>query len=389
MSVGQTGSVSPFDGEFLIVAGEASGEMYGAEVARKLFERFPAARIFGLGGDRMREAGVELLGDIGATAVVGPFEAVSHFGRLFRLFRKLTARIEAAPRPAAAIFIDFPDFNMRLARRARLAGVPVVYYISPQVWAWRSGRIRELRDTVDKMLVILPFEERLYREAGVDVEFVGHPLVDMVRTRMPRNVFLAKYGLDPAHPLIALLPGSRRKELKYILPTLVRAVDLILTRKPGVQFALPIAPGLDRPFVERLLAGRPVSIVSGDTYEAIRYSRAAIVASGTATLETALLGTPEVIVYRIGKATWWLGKVMLRVRMFGLVNIILGEEIVPELFQDRFTPENVAEQTLRLMDDVWYQSRIRNQYERVRRQLGGGDVAGRVSDVVADMVRPS
>lgn len=374
------------DVEFLVVAGEASGDMYGAQVVRRLRERFPDARFFGLGGDRMREQGVELLSDISQTAVVGPFEAVGHFAGLFRLFRQLTSRVEAAPRPAAGIFIDFPDFNMRLARRAHLVGVPVIYYVSPQVWAWRPGRVRELGQIVDKMLVILPFEERIYRDAGLDAEFVGHPLVDTVSARLTRQVFLTRYRLDPGRPLVALLPGSRRKELKYILPTLCLAVDKISAHKPETQFVLPVAPGLEPAFINRFIRTRPITTVSGDRYEAIRYSRAAIVASGTATLETALLGTPEVIVYRIGRATWWLGKLMLKVRMFGLVNIILGEEIVPELFQDRMTPDNVAQATIRLMDDVWLQSRIRNQYERLRRQLGGGDVAARVAEVVAGVV---
>jgi lipid-A-disaccharide synthase len=363
--------------------------MYGAAVARRLRERFPEAVLFGLGGEGMRASGVELVADISRTAVVGPFEAISHFGSLFRIFRQLTARIEAPSGPSAAVFIDFPDFNMRLARRARARGVPVIYYVSPQIWAWRPGRIDELRQIVDKMLVILPFEEKIYRDAGIDVEFVGHPLVDTVRPRLARKVFLEKYGLDPSRPIVALLPGSRRKELRYILPTLCRAADRILATKPETQFVLPVAPGLRHEFVLGLLGSHRFKIVVGDTYEAIRYARVAIVASGTATLETALLGTPQVIVYRIGRATWWLGKLMLRVRMFGLVNIVLGEEIVPELFQDRMTPENIERETIRLLDDVWAQSRIRNQYERVRRKLGGGDVASRVADVVCRMaIRP-
>jgi lipid-A-disaccharide synthase len=360
--------------------------MYGAQVASKLRDRFPDCRRFGLGGERMRAAGVELFADISRTAVVGPFEAIGHFAGLFQLFRRLTARIESHPRPVAAIFIDFPDFNMRLARRAKAAGIPVIYYISPQIWAWRPGRVRELREIVDRMLVILPFEADIYREAGVEVEFVGHPLVDTVQARLGRDAFLARYGLDVRRPVVAILPGSRRKELRYILPTVLRGADRILEAKPDTQFVLPVASGLDPDYVRGFLGDRPVTLVVGDTYEAIRYARAAVVASGTATLETALLGTPQVIVYRIGRATWWLGKLMLRVRMFGLVNIILGEEIVPELFQDRLTPENVARETVRLMDDVWAQSRIRSHYERVRRQLGGGDVASRVVDAVESAV---
>jgi lipid-A-disaccharide synthase len=207
-----------------------------------------------------------------------------------------------------------------------------------------------------------------------------------VQARLGRDAFLARYGLDVRRPVVAILPGSRRKELRYILPTVLRGADRILEAKPDTQFVLPVASGLDPDYVRGFLGDRPVTLVVGDTYEAIRYARAAVVASGTATLETALLGTPQVIVYRIGRATWWLGKLMLRVRMFGLVNIILGEEIVPELFQDRLTPENVARETVRLMDDVWAQSRIRSHYERVRRQLGGGDVASRVVDAVESAV---
>ena len=374
--------------QFVIVAGEASGDMYGADVARALKRRFQGARIFGLGGDHMREAGVELVSDISHTAVVGPFEAIGYFGTLYGVFRKIVDRIESEP-PAAAILIDFPDFNLRLAGRIKAAGVPIIYYISPQVWAWRAGRVRQIRDLVDRMLVILPFEEDIYRRAGVDVEFVGHPLLDMVRPRMSKSVFLTKYRLDGSKPVVAILPGSRKKELRFVLPTLCLAADLIRRQKPETQFVLPVASGLDTDYVRRFIGGRPIRLVVGDNYEAIRYSRAAMVASGTATLETALLGTPEVIVYRIGKATWLLGKVLLKVRMFGLVNIILGEEVVPELYQDAMTPENVAQTTLKLMDDVWTQSRIRGNYERLRRQLGKGNVAERVAEAVYEVVNSS
>ncbi len=374
--------------QFLLVAGEASGDMYGAEVARALKRKFRGSRIFGLGGERMRDAGVESVADISHTAVVGPFEAISHFGSLYRVFRNLSRLVEDQP-PSAAVLIDFPDFNMRLAGRLKALGIPVVYYISPQIWAWRPGRVNQIREVVDKMLVILPFEEEIYRRAGIDVEFVGHPLLDNVHPRMARGAFLAKYRLDNNKPLVALLPGSRRKELRYILPTVCLAVDRILAEKPDTQFVLPVATGLPEDFVRGFLGSRPIRLVKGDTYDAIRYSRAAIVASGTATLETALLGTPEVIVYRIGRATWLLGKFLLKVRMFGLVNIILGEKVVPELYQDRMTEANVAEVTLKLMDDVWIQSEIRGNYEKLRRKLGAGNVAGKVADAVAGVVNSS
>ena len=370
---------------FLIVAGEASGDMYGADVALSLIRKFPDCQIYGLGGQRMRDAGVQLEGDISKTAVIGPFEVVSSLASLYRVFRRLAERVEAEP-PTAAILIDFPDFNLRLGKRVKDAGVPVVYYVSPQVWAWREGRVKQLRKLVNKMLVIFPFEEEMYRKAGVDVEFVGHPLVDTVRATKSKEEFCAAYKLDPRKPILALLPGSRPKEVRFILPTLCEAATLIGQRKPDTQFVLPMASGLHRNLIDELIQTRPITIVTNDTYNAVRYARAAVVASGTATLETALLGTPEVIVYRISQASWLLGKALLKVRLFGIVNIILGEEVVPELFQEKMTAEGVSNIALRLMDDVWIQSRIRGNYEKLRRQLGSGNVADRVVDAVAKVI---
>jgi lipid-A-disaccharide synthase len=368
-----------------MVAGEASGDMYGAEVARSLLRKYPGCRIYGLGGPRMREVGVEIQSDMRHTAVVGPFEAISHLGRLYKVFRQLAERIEAQP-PTAAILIDFPDFNLRLAKRVKDAGSPVIYYVSPQVWAWREGRVKQIRNVVNKMLVIFPFEEQIYRGAGVNVEFVGHPLIDMVRPTKSKQQFCTEYKLDPREPIVALLPGSRRKEVRYILPTLCDAAERIAALKPETQFVLPMAPGLERPFIESIIQKKPIRVVANDTYNAVRYSRAAIVASGTATLETALLGTPEVIVYRISRATWFLGKFLLKIRMFGIVNIVLGEEVVPELFQDKMTSENISKAAIKLMDDVWIQSHIRGNYERLRRQLGSGNVPERVVNAVAEVV---
>ncbi|HEX4997856.1 MAG TPA: lipid-A-disaccharide synthase [Terriglobia bacterium] len=375
---------------FLIVAGEASGDMYGADVARSLFRRFPGCEVFGLGGEKMRKAGVALESDIRHTAVVGPFEVVSQLGALYRVFRRLAERVAEAP-PAAAILIDFPDFNLRLAKRIRKTGCPVVYYISPQVWAWRPGRVQEIRQLVDKMLVIFPFEEEIYQRAGVDAEFVGHPLVDVVRATKTKQEFCRDYGLDPARPIVAMLPGSRPKEVRYILPTLCESAERITSERqasgsPLPQFVIPAAPNLDKRLIAGIVGDRAITVVTGETYNVVRHARAAIVASGTATLETALLGTPEVIVYRISGATWFLGKFLLKVRLFGIVNIILGEEVVPELFQDKFTPELVARTTIRLMDDVWVQSKIRGSYETLRRELRGGKVADRVVDAVARLL---
>ena len=371
---------------FLLVAGESSGDMYGADVALALMGRFPGCEVFGLGGQKMRRAGVDLEGDIEHTAAMGPLAAFSQLGGLYRVFRRLADRIETTP-PDAAILIDFPDFNLRLARRIKAANIPIIYYISPQVWAWRAGRVKQIRELVTKMLVIFPFEERIYKEAGVDVEFVGHPLIETVRATKTKEEFCHAYGLDPKKATIAILPGSRKKEIRHILPTLCEVVDRIRAAKPGTQFVLPAAPNLDRTLIDNIVGSRRIRILQGDTYNALRYSRAAIVASGTATLEAALLGTPEVIVYRISPIeAWFLGHFFLKVRLFGIVNIILGEEVVPELFQDRFTTELVSEAAIRLLDDVWLQSKIRGNYETLRRQLRGGKVAERVADAVAGVI---
>jgi lipid-A-disaccharide synthase len=369
-----------------MVAGESSGDMYGADVALALMGRFPGCRIFGLGGEKMRQAGVELEGDIRHTAAMGPLAAVGQLGDLFRVFRRLADRIETSP-PDAAVLIDFPDFNLRLAKRIKAARIPIIYYISPQVWAWRASRVNQIKQLVTRMLVIFPFEERIYKDAGVDVEFVGHPLIDKVRSTKTKDEFYRLYKLDPKRPVVAILPGSRKKEIRHILPTLCEVVERILAAKPYTQFVLPAAQDLERGLLEEIVENHPIKIVHNDTYNALRYARAAIVASGTATLEAALLGTPEVIVYRISAMeAWFLGKFFLKVRLFGIVNIILGEEVVPELFQDRFTPELVSDAAMKLMDDVWLQSRIRGNYETLRRQLRGGNVAERVANAVAGVI---
>ena len=371
-----------------MVAGESSGDMYGADVALALMGRFPGCRIFGLGGQKMRQAGVELEGDIRHTAAMGPLAAFSQLGSLFQVFRRLVDRLETSP-PDAAILIDFPDFNLRLAKRIKAANIPVIYYISPQIWAWRKGRIKQVRALVTKMLVIFPFEEKIYRDANVDVEFVGHPLIETVRATRTKEEFCRAHNIDSRKPILAILPGSRKKEIRHILPTLCEVADRILTSKPETQFVLPAAPNLDRSLIDKIVGNRRIKIIQGDTYNTLKYARAAIVASGTATLEAALLGTPEVIVYRISPVeAWFLGKFFLKVRLFGIVNIILGEEVVPELFQNRFTPELVSQAAMKLMEDVWWQSRIRGNYETLRRQLRGGKVAERVANAVAGAINP-
>ena len=372
--------------KILLSCGEPSGELYGAELLRHLQARVPGLEGFGLGGDRLEAQGLRLVAHVRDLAVVGLLEVLSHLRRLRAIFRQLLMEVDR-DRPDVAVLVDYPDFNLRLARELRRRGVPVVYYVSPQVWAWRKGRLRTIRETVARMLVIFPFEESLYREAGVPVTFVGHPLVDLVqRTGDPRP-FLEAHGLSPERPVLALLPGSRSKEAAYNLPPLAAAIPLIRSARPDVQFLLALAPSLDPTLLEGPLRGLGVSVVKDQTAAALSAASLALVASGTATVETALLDTPMVVVYRISPLTYALGRPFVQVPHFAMVNLIAGRRVVPELMQKDFTAERVAAESLRLLTDRAATEAMRGDLARVRGLLGPPGASGRAAEVVADILR--
>ncbi|HEV7501628.1 MAG TPA: lipid-A-disaccharide synthase, partial [Vicinamibacteria bacterium] len=295
----------------LISCGEASGDLYGAELVRHLQERVPALEVVGLGGDRLQAQGASLFAHVRDLAVVGLLEVVSHLRHLRRVFRRVLDDVDRQP-PDAAVLVDYPDFNLRLAKALHRRGVPVIYYVSPQVWAWRRGRLGAIRDTVARMLVIFPFEEALYRDAGVPVTFVGHPLVSIAQRSADPAAFRTQHGFDPGRPLIALLPGSRPKEVTHNLPPMAAAVDVLRQARPDLQFVAAVAPSLDPALVARGLAGRAVTVVHDRTHAALSAATAAIVASGTATVEAALIGTPMVVVYRLSPWTYRLGRRFVR-----------------------------------------------------------------------------
>jgi lipid-A-disaccharide synthase len=367
----------------LISCGEASGDLYGAELVRHLRERAPDLEVSGLGGDRLQADGASLIAHVRDLAVVGLLEVVSHLRHLRSVFRRVLADVDAR-RPDVAVLVDYPDFNLRLARALRARGVPVVYYVSPQVWAWRRGRLRAIRDTVSRMLVIFPFEEALYLDARVPVTFVGHPLVSLVRRTAEPAGFLREIGLDPARPVIALLPGSRPKEVAHNLPPMAGAVDVLAAARPDLQFLIAVAPSLDPETVRRELGGRPVTVVHDRTHEALSAATAAVVASGTATVETALLGVPMVVVYRLSAWTYRLGRRFVRVPYYAMVNLIAGRGIVPELIQSDFTPERVAGELLPLLADTGARRAMEAGLSEVRDKLGGAGASARA----ADQVRP-
>lgn len=368
----------------LVSCGEPSGDTYGADLVRHLREQLPSLDVVGLGGDHLREQGAALIAHVRELAVVGIVEVIRHLPRLRRTFRAVLDDVDRV-RPDAAVLVDYPDFNLRLAAELKKRGVPVVYYVSPQVWAWRPGRIRSIRRVVDHMMVIFPFEEELYRAAGIPVTFVGHPLVELVQPRA-RPTMASALALDAGRPVVAVLPGSRRREVGFIAPELDRAVRRLAELRPDLQFVVAVAPSLDPAYVARLFAGAPVRLVHGRTHEVLAASSVALVASGTATVETALLGVPMVVVYRLSPLTYHLGRHFVRVPHVAMANLIAGERAVPELIQGGFTAEAVVRETLALLEDPARAERVRQALARVRTRLGEPGASRRASEVVASVM---
>jgi lipid-A-disaccharide synthase len=369
----------------LLVAGEASGDLHGSHVARALLVQQPGLQLLGVGGRHMHEAGVEIICDVRDLAVVGAVEALHSVRRLWSVYHALLERVERQP-VDAVLLIDFPGFNLKLAKAMTQRGFRVLYYIAPQIWAWRPGRIHKIRRRVRKLFVILPFEEALYRQSGIDAEFVGHPLLDVVHPRLSRAEFCARRVLDPHGPIVGLLPGSRRSEIRYLLPPMLEAAALIQSRLETTQFVLPLADTLEPGDVEGLLAAAkvPVHLVQHETYEAMQAADVLLATSGTVTLEAALLGTPMIIVYKAHPCTYRLARLVMRVSKIGLPNIIAGRAIVPELWQGAVTAENMAAQAVELLTNPMRNAAMRAALATIRSQLGAPGVAARVASGILE-----
>jgi lipid-A-disaccharide synthase len=405
--------------ELLIVAGEASGDLHGARLLAELRRLLPGVRAFGLGGGELRAAGLEAVADSSEVAVVGIFEVVRVLPRIRQVFAALLAEVDRR-RPRAAVLIDFPDFNLRLARQLARRGIAVIYYISPQVWAWRRGRVRTIARRVDRMLVLFAFEVDFYRRSGVRAVHVGHPLVDEV----PQLPSAWDRALAPGEPLrLALLPGSRRGEIEALLPVMLAAADR-LARELPLALTLIRAPGIPEAalarhvedFLERRGAGGgaagaglagsgaagrgaaqgppvpgaglalPVRVVSDDRFDAIADSHLALCASGTATLEVGLLGTPMIVLYRLAWWTYVLARVLVRLPNFAMVNLVLGREVVPELLQGEAEPERIAAEASRLLADGGARARVRAALAELRPRLGEGGASARAARQVAEVL---
>ena len=371
----------------MIVAGEASGDLHGGNLVREMQRIDPDLSFYGVGGERMKAAGVKLLADAADMAVVGLTEVVFKLGTILRAMHHLKTSLRKE-RPDLVILIDYPDFNLSLARTARQLGLKVLYYISPQVWAWRKGRIDTIRKSVDRMAVILPFEEQFYREAGVDVTFVGHPLLNEVRKKYARTEAMKRFGLKDEAITIGLLPGSRRSEVERLLPEMLKACRILMEKLSPLQFVLPIAGTLDSDFVRDILRQFPVpvNVIPDEIYDVIAVSDVAIVASGTATLETALLETPMVVIYKVSASSYAIGRRFVHVDHISLVNIIAGRTIVPELIQEEANPEQIASEVRELIVRRGKAREMKTALSEIRGKLGTPGASQRTARIACDMV---
>jgi lipid-A-disaccharide synthase len=370
-----------------IVAGEASGDLHGGNLVREMHQFDPDLFFYGVGGARMKTAGVKLIADAADMAVVGLTEVVFKLGLILQILHRLKTSLKTE-RPDLVILIDYPDFNLALARTARRFGIKVFYYISPQVWAWRKGRIATIRKCVDRMAVILPFEEHFYREAGVDATFVGHPLLDEVKKKYTRPEAIKRFGLKDEAITVGLLPGSRRSEVARLLPEILRACRILEDKLSPLQFVLPLAGTLDPNFVRDILRQFPVqvNVIRDEIYDVIAVSDVAIVASGTATLETALLEIPMVVVYKVSASSYTIGRSFIHVDHISLANIIADRAVVPELIQDDANPERIAAEVKELLIRGGKAREMKAALAEIRGKLGTPGASQRTARIAWEML---
>ncbi len=377
----------PAPASILISAGEASGDYYAAELLKHLRSRWPDCAFFGCAGPHLRGLGVDPVIRTEDLAVVGIVEVLAHLPRIWRRFQTLVAAARRR-RPQIAILTDSPDFHFRVAARLKRLGIPVVYLVAPQVWAWRRGRVKTMRRIIDRLLCIFPFEERFFRENGVPATYIGHPLAARVKPTLTRDEFFRKHNLPSDRPLVAVLPGSRRSEALRHLPELKNAAA-ILSRDRAISFVLPASPTCGAAFFEQPLAGSPIRAVEGDAWNAMAWCDVALAASGTVTVEAALLGAPMVAYYRVADLSWAIGRILVKVPFYTMVNLIAGREVVPELMQDAMTGPRIAAETVRLLDNVSERAKMKKDLAEVAARLGdtNGDVMARAADEVEAVLR--
>jgi lipid-A-disaccharide synthase len=373
----------------MIVAGEASGDLHGSNLVKAMLSIDSSLKFYGIGGERLKSAGVDIIADSSDMAVVGITEVVSKLGFILKVRYELKKSIKE-DRPDLLILIDYPDFNISLAKTAKKNNVKVFYYISPQVWAWRKKRINDLANCVDRMAVILPFEKDVYDRVPLDVGFVGHPLLDTVKRTRSRGEILSELGLEANRKIVVILPGSREKEVTRLLPEMLGAAEILKKKIPSIQFVLPLANTLPIELISDITDHYAVDatiVQNTSIYDAVGESDMAMVASGTATLEVALLEIPMIIVYKVSPFTYLAGKIFINVEHIGLVNIIAGKRVVPELIQGDATAEKIAEEMLAILSDETAMDRIRGDLRDIRQTLGNPGAAERTAGLAYELLQ--
>jgi lipid-A-disaccharide synthase len=370
-----------------LVAGEVSGDLHGSHLVEAIQRIEPEVQFLGVGGEGLKRRGMKLLYPAHSLSVVGLTEVFIKLRSILEALRRLKKSLDQE-RPDLVILIDFPDFNLRLAKIAHRRGIPILYYISPQVWAWRPKRIKLIARLVKKMVVLFPFEVPLYEAAGVDVEWVGHPLLDIVKPILPKEVAFQQFGLDPKRRTIGLLPGSRMHEVERLLPSLLASAHLLQKEIQDLQFIIPLAPGIPKTILSSQMKNIavPVKVVEGFTYDVMNLSELLITASGTATLEGAILGKPMIIIYKVSFPSYWIGRALIRVDYIGLVNLVAEKVIAPELIQKDVNPQRIADEAFRILRDPILSRKMTESMGEVRQKLGEPGAAQRAARIVTSLL---
>ncbi len=374
----------------VIVAGEASADLHGSNLVKAMVRSNPNIVFWGIGGKRLEEVGVKILFSSSEMAVVGLTEVLSRLYTIAKASRKLKYILKN-DRPDLLILIDYPDFNINVARTAKRFQIPVLYYISPQVWAWRRGRVRKLSRRIDRMGVILPFEEEFYRQRGMEVDYVGHPLLDAYPEDLDKEKAMVQFGVELDHPVVGMLPGSRKQEIRNLLPIMVKSAEILGKSYPNIKCLLALARTIDTEFVQTFIVNSEVSIkvIQGDIYQVLSVCDVAQVASGTATMETAIMGVPMVIAYKVSPITFWIGKIVVKVPCIGLVNLVAGEKVVPELIQNEVTPDRLAHETLTILEQEDVREKMIMKLKGIKERLGRGGASERTAKIALEMMANS
>ncbi|MFH1245136.1 MAG: lipid-A-disaccharide synthase [Candidatus Omnitrophota bacterium] len=372
--------------KLMFIAGEPSGDLHSAHLISALQKIDPRLEISGMGGEKMRQAGANIFLDMSELSIIGFTGVLANILKIKKIFQAILARVDQDP-PAAVILVDYPGFNLKLAQELKKRHIPVIYYISPQIWAWWPGRIKTIQQAVDKMLVVFKFEEALYKKHGIDVSFVGHPLLDTAYPAIPREELLTKLGLSH-QKIIGIMPGSRRGEVERILPVLLQSAKIIQDRIPRIQFVLLKAPQLGKEYYESKIkiSGVPVTLCANQTRDFLNLCDFVLAASGTATLETAIMQRPMVIVYKVSFLNWLIAKQLIRLPYIGLVNVVAGRKIVPEFVQFQAQPRLIAQAALEILDNREKLNQMQNELRKVRESLGTPGASQRAAEIILNFV---